>query len=96
MTQLIIPTSESDLSRVDVFPLDSNIKGRVLSAGKTLCAPHAEAGTTCPCQVALINALITREVVSAQYTHPLLSNAIAMYDLEHGGYFLQLMPLLLV
>ena len=78
MTQLITPISESDLSRVDVFPLDSNIKGRVLSAGKTLCAPHAEAGTTCPSQVALIDALITREVESAQYIHPPLSNAIAM------------------
>ena len=31
-------------------------------SGKTLCAPHAEAGTTCPCQAALIGALITREV----------------------------------
>ena len=78
MTQLITPTSVSDLSRVDVFPLDSNIKGRVLSAGKSLCASHAEVGITCPCQVALTDALITREVVSAQYTHPLLSNAIAM------------------
>ena len=78
MTQLITPLSESDLSRVGVYPLDSNIKGRVLSSGKTLCAPHAEAGTTCPCQVALIDALITREVESAQYTHRLLSNAIAM------------------
>ena len=78
MTQLITPFSESDLSRVDVFPVDSNIESRVLSSGKTLCAPHAEAGTTCPCQVALIDALITREVESAQYTHPLLSNAIAM------------------
>ena len=76
MTQLITPISESDLSRVDVFPLDSNIVGRVLSAGKTLCAPHAEVGTTCRCQVALIDALVTR--VSAQYAHPLLSNAIAM------------------
>ena len=94
MTQLITPTPESDLSRVDVFPLDSNIKGRVLSAGKTLCAPHAEAGTTCPCQVALIDTLITREIESAQNTHPLLSNAIAVYDLKHGGYFLQLMPLM--
>ena len=35
MTQLITPISESDLSRVDVFPLDSNIKGRVLSSSKT-------------------------------------------------------------
>ena len=48
MTQLITPISENDLSRVDVFPLDRNIEGRVLSSGKTLCAPHAEAGTTCP------------------------------------------------
>ena len=78
MTQLITPLSESDLSRVDVYPLDSNIKGRVLSSGKTLCAPHPEAGTTCPCQVALIDVLITKEVESAQYKHPLLSNAIAM------------------
>ena len=96
MTQLITPISKSDLSRVDLFPLDSNIEGRELSAGKSLCASHAEAGTTCPCQVALTDALITREVEPAQYTHPLLSNAIAMYDLEHGGYFLQLMPLLLM
>ena len=78
MTQLITPISESDLSRVDVFPLDSNIEDRVLSSGKTLCAPHAEADTTCPCQVALIDALITGGVESAQNTHPLLSNAIAM------------------
>ena len=78
MTQLITSISESDLSRVDVFPLDSNIKGRVLSSSKTLCSAHAEADTTCPCQVALIDALITREVESAQYAHPLLSNAIAM------------------
>jgi hypothetical protein len=48
MTQLITPISESDLSRVDVFPLDRYIEGRVLSSGKTLCAPHAEAGTLCP------------------------------------------------
>jgi hypothetical protein len=78
MTQLITPIPESDLSLVDVFPLDSNIKGRVLLSGKTLCAPHAEAGTTCPCQVALMDALISREVESAQNTHPLLTNAIAM------------------
>jgi hypothetical protein len=43
-----------------------------------MCAPHAEAGSTCPCQVALIDALISREVESAQNTHPLLTNAIAM------------------
>ena len=76
MTQLATSMTESDLSRVDVFPLDSSIEGRVLPSGMTLCAPHAEAGTTCPCQVALIDALISREVESAQYTHPLLSNAM--------------------
>ena len=78
MTQLITPITESDLSRVDVFPLDNHIEGRVLSSGKTLSAPHAEAGATCPYQVALIDVLIAREVDSAQNTHPLLSNAIAM------------------
>ena len=78
MTQLITPLSESDLSRFDLFPLDSNIKGRVLSAGETLCVAHADAGTTCPRQVALIDPLISREGESAQYTYPLLSNAIAM------------------
>jgi hypothetical protein len=62
MTQVVTSIPESDLSRVDIFPLDSNIKGRVLLSGKTLCAPHAEAVTTCPCQSALIDAFITREV----------------------------------
>ena len=71
MTQLATSMTESDLSRVDLFPLDSNIEGRALSAGKSLCASHAEAGTTYPCQVASIDAFITREVESAHNTNPL-------------------------
>ena len=48
MTQLVTSIPESDLSRTVESQLDGNIKGRVLASGKTLCAPHAEAGTTCP------------------------------------------------
>jgi hypothetical protein len=43
MTQLVTSNPKSDLSRVDTFPLDSDIKVRVLSSGKTLCAPNTEA-----------------------------------------------------
>ena len=49
-----------------------------LASGKTLREPHAEASSTCLCQVTLTDALITREVELAQNTHPLLSNAVAM------------------
>ena len=41
-----------------------------LASGKTLREPHAEAGSTCPCQVTLTGALITREVALAKKTHP--------------------------
>ena len=65
-----------------------------LASGKTLREPHAEASSTCPCQVTLTDALITREVELAQNTQPLLSKAIAILDLKHDGYFLQLVPLM--